>query len=79
MALILVTPLLQEELIMYIMHKLDIRSLCRLARTCKLLQGYASDPFLYMTLNLRVCNVTFCICIMGKCSLTFVMQASKRM
>lgn len=46
---------LQEELIMYILRKLDIRSLCRLAHTCKLLQAHTSDPILYMNLNLQVC------------------------
>ncbi|KAG0720322.1 F-box/LRR-repeat protein 4 [Chionoecetes opilio] len=65
--------LLPEELIMYIMHKLDIRSLCRLACTCKLLQGHASDPFLYMTLNLQNCwwlvkNSTL-ECLAPRCSL----------
>ncbi|MPC29218.1 F-box/LRR-repeat protein 4 [Portunus trituberculatus] len=52
--------LLPEELIMYILHKLDIRSLCHLACTCKLLQSYASDPFLYMTLNLRCLDLSWC-------------------
>ncbi|XP_045114039.1 F-box/LRR-repeat protein 4-like [Portunus trituberculatus] len=65
--------LLPEELIMYILHKLDIRSLCHLACTCKLLQSYASDPFLYMTLNLRNCwwlvkNSTL-ECLASRCSL----------
>lgn len=52
---IIVGVSVQEELIMYILRKLDIRSLCRLAHTCKLLQAHTSDPILYMTLNLQVC------------------------
>lgn len=65
--------LLPEELIMYILRKLDIRSLCRLAHTCKLLQAHTSDPILYMNLNLQNCwwlvkNATL-ECLAPRCSL----------
>ncbi|XP_071548734.1 F-box/LRR-repeat protein 4 [Panulirus ornatus] len=65
--------LLPEELIMYILRQLDVRSLCRLANTCKLLLKYASDPFLYMRLNLKnywwLVNNSTLECLSSRCSL----------
>ncbi|XP_063603354.1 F-box/LRR-repeat protein 4-like [Penaeus indicus] len=65
--------MLPEELIIHILKELDIRSLCRLAHTCKLLQKYTSDPFLYIRLNLKNCwwlvsNATL-ECLSSRCLL----------
>ncbi|KAK7083009.1 F-box and leucine-rich repeat protein 4 [Halocaridina rubra] len=72
--------LLPEELILYILKQLDIRSLCHLSQTCKLLQKYASDPFLYMKLNLKNCwwlikNSTL-DCLRSRCSLLLCLDLS---
>ncbi|KAK8742727.1 hypothetical protein OTU49_001644 [Cherax quadricarinatus] len=72
--------LLPEELIIYVLRQLDIRSLCRLVHTCKLLQKYASEPCLYMRLNLKNCwwlvkNSTL-KCLSSKCSLLQALDLS---
>lgn len=72
--------LLPEELILHILRQLDIRSLCRISSTCKLLQRYASDPFLYMKLNLKNCwwlvkNSTL-ECLRSRCSLLSCLDLS---
>nr|XP_045611770.1 F-box/LRR-repeat protein 4-like isoform X1 [Procambarus clarkii]XP_045611771.1 F-box/LRR-repeat protein 4-like isoform X1 [Procambarus clarkii]XP_045611772.1 F-box/LRR-repeat protein 4-like isoform X1 [Procambarus clarkii] len=72
--------LLPEELILYILRQVDIRSLCRLSHTCKLLQKYASEPCLYMRLNLKNCwwlvkNSTL-ECLSSRCSLLQALDLS---
>lgn len=72
--------MLPEELIMHILKQLDIKSLCQLCCTCKLLQKFASDPFLYIKLNLKNCwwlvkNSTL-ECLRTRCSLLACLDLS---
>ncbi|KAK3872697.1 hypothetical protein Pcinc_022245 [Petrolisthes cinctipes] len=72
--------LLPEELILHILRQLDLRSVCHLAQTCHLLHKYASDPVLYINLNLKnwwwvVSNGTL-EWLSGRCSLLQILDLS---
>ncbi|KAG7166594.1 F-box/LRR-repeat protein 4-like 5 [Homarus americanus] len=72
--------LLPEELILYILRHLDLRTLCRLSLTCRLLHRYTSEPCLYMNLNLKNCwwlvNNTTLEYLSGRCSLLQALDLS---